>query len=113
MRDVHKIINSLHFPNYTAHHIFPTIVSGCLLPGELFLQIIKQIIGHRNHDQGQKQRGKESADGGDGLVAASAKYRIKPHLIGEFGQAKRDKPLLCGIKGSLRIKDAQVAVNPL
>ena len=47
------------------------------------------------------------------LLSTSAQYRVKSHMVSYFGQAERDKPLLRRIEGSLRIKDAQVAVNPL
>ncbi len=47
------------------------------------------------------------------LLSTSAQYRVNPHLVREFGQPERDKPLLRRIEGPLRIKDAQIAVNPL
>ena len=47
------------------------------------------------------------------LLSTSAQYCVKPHLVREFGQAERDKSLLRGKERSLRIKDAQVAVNSL
>ena len=47
------------------------------------------------------------------LFTSSTQYRIKPHLVGKFDQVERDKHLLSRIEGLLRIKDAQVAVNPI
>jgi len=46
-------------------------------------------------------------------VATSAQHGVKPNMVGELRQAEGDQSLLRSAERSLRIKDAQVAVNSL